>query len=84
MLCRFKVQALLLTTLSRPDAPLVPSLRHELDRCKEAVLRLALPRPGITFTLYDCSKRAFLLKMIAVRCSAGAGAGVVGARTGAA
>ena len=43
-------------------------LRRELDRCKEALLRLALIRPHITFTLYDCAQRTFLLKLLKVGC----------------
>eukprot|EP00887_Chlorella_sp_A99_P007462 scaffold2.g7462.t1 len=39
-------------------------LRKEVDRCREAVERLALIRPHVTFTLYDCSKRAFLLRLL--------------------
>jgi len=41
-------------------------LQREVERCREVVLRLALLRPGITFTLYDRTRRAFQLRMLRV------------------
>jgi len=46
------------------------SLQREADRCRDVVLRLALLRPAVTFTLFDRSRRAFVLRLIKV----GAGA----------
>ena len=66
-----EAQEFILMPAFRPSHARLSSLRRELDRCKEAVLRLALLQPGITFTLYDCSKRAFVIKLMAVRFAGG-------------
>lgn len=48
--------------------PLCPMrrLQREVDACQQAVLRLALLRPHVTFTLYDRRRKAFLLRMLKV------------------
>lgn len=47
--------------------PLCPcSLQREADRCRDVVLRMALLRPSVTFTLFDRGRRAFVLRLIKV------------------
>lgn len=41
-------------------------LQREADRCKEAVLRLALLRADVTFTVFDRGRKTFLLRMLRV------------------
>ena len=41
-------------------------LPKEADRCREALVRLALLRPHVTLTLYDRGRKAFLLRLLKV------------------
>lgn len=42
-------------------------LQREVDRCKQAVIQLALLRSHITFTCFDRGRKAFLLRLLKAR-----------------
>lgn len=46
-------------------------LHKEVERCREAVFRLALVRPSVTFTLFDRGRKAFLLRLFKARAGLG-------------
>ena len=41
-------------------------LQREVDRCVEAVLRLALLRPGVAFTVLDRQRGSVVLRLLGV------------------
>lgn len=49
-----------------PPCTQLSRLQREADRCREAVLRMSLLRPHITFTLFDRGRRAFTLRLLKV------------------